>query len=125
MNAEAIQEMSKSELVEKVLATGKRATALAHKHKATIRRVGIAFAGSATAAASGLICGAVEIKMPTLPKTKVRTDLAAAVAVTGLNAAGIFGDDGLAEVIQAGAYAAYGHGMGRIAEAALRKRGVK
>lgn len=123
VNVEAIAEMSKSELADRLVATAKRAHSVVQRNKVLIRRVGFVAAGSAVAAVTGLALGGIEIKMPTLPKTKIRSDLAYSAAVTAANLAGVFGDAG--EIIQASAYAAEGHGFGRISEAALRKRGVK
>lgn len=122
MNAIALQELPKSELVHKVLAHASHARHLAVKHKGEMKRIGTHLVQSTTAAVVGLGCGGLELKLPHIPKTKVRTDLALASLLALANVFDVF--DAGAPIAQSASDALTGHGMGRFGEALLRKHGV-
>lgn len=119
---DALKTMSKEELVQKAYASGRRALATFQKHEKMIKHVGMSLAGDAAATGTGLLCGGIQLKLPTIPKTRFRTDLAAAAALSLLNLSNVMGD--ATPIFQASAHAFTGHGMGRISEAFLRARGV-
>jgi hypothetical protein len=122
MNAIALQELPKSELVHKVLAHATHARHLAVKHKGELKRIGTHVAQSTTAAVVGFAAGGLELKLRTIPKTKVRTDLALATLLAAANVFDVF--DAGAPLAQSAADALTGHGMGRFGEAFLQKHGV-
>lgn len=123
MNAIALQELPKSELVHKVLAHAHSARHLAQKHKGEMKRIGTHFAQSTTAAVAGIAAGGLQLKLRTIPKTKVRTDLVLATLLAGCNVFDVF--DAGAPIVQSAADALTGHGMGRMAEEFMLKHGVK
>lgn len=48
--------------------------------------------GVAMAAAGGVVAGGLQLKMPTIPRTKLRTDLSLGAALAAAAAGGLFGD---------------------------------
>ena len=123
MNAIALQELPKSELVHKVLAHASSARHIAQKHKGELKRMGTHVAQSATATLFGIAAGGLQLKAKTLPKTKIRTDLFLASLLAAANVFDVF--DGGAPLAQSAADALTGHGMGRMAEEFMLKHGVK
>jgi|SRR6185369_7940700 len=122
MNAIELQELPKSELVQKVLGHATHARHLAAKHRGEIKRVGTHIAQSVTATVVGGVCGVLQVKLPTIPKTKFRTDLLLASGLALANVFDVF--DAGAPLAQSAADALTGHGVGRFAEEFLRKHGV-
>lgn len=118
-----LQELSKQELIEKVQGHAKRALAAYQQHRGTIRRVGMLAAQNTAAVAAGVLCGGLEIKMRTIPKTRVRTDLVLASGIALANLANVFGD--ATPIFQSSADAFTGHGVGRGTEKFLLSKGVR
>lgn len=119
---EALKSMSKEELVQKAHSTAQRAVATYRKHQAMIKHVGMSVAGDAAAVGTGLFCGALELKLPRLPKTQLRTDLLAAGGLSLINLTNVMGE--ATPIFQAAAHAFTGHGMGRVSEKFLLSKGV-
>jgi hypothetical protein len=124
MNAQALAltELPKSELVHRYLAKVHHVRHLATKHKAEAQRIGTHLVQSTTAAVVGFAAGGLELKLRTIPKTKIRTDLALAFLLSGANAFNVF--EAGSVIAQSAADALTGHGMGRFGEELLKKHGV-
>ncbi|HEX6276088.1 MAG TPA: hypothetical protein VFZ53_23770 [Polyangiaceae bacterium] len=92
---EKYAELSKTELLERYAGLKTRATNMLGKHRETIKHVGFTFMGQGASAVTGGMYALVERKAPsllTVPRTKVPTATVAALALSGLNCARVFGD---------------------------------
>lgn len=83
--------LSKPELAQKLAAAREGFKRLKVREHA--QRGARTLIGGALAATGGGIAGALQSKMPLIPKTKVPTDLAAGAVVLGLVAADVFGSE--------------------------------
>lgn len=83
--------LSKSELAEKLARLKTAAKNLKVREHA--QRTGRTLVGGALAATGGGIAGALQSKLPLIPKTKISTDLAGGAVLLGLVAADVFGSD--------------------------------
>lgn len=124
--AEKLDELSKHELVQQ-LARAKSAHAnFVKTHKGTIKRVATVAACTAVAAGSGAAAGLLELKMPLVPKTKLRIDLLVSGVLSLANVAGVAADEEvIGRVIQSSSDALGGHAWGRMAEKFALSKGVK
>lgn len=93
------------------------------KHKATAKHAGVTVICGTLAAAGGGLAGLAAVKMPHVPKTKVRTDLALGAVIGAATAAGLF--DEHAPMVGAVAHGLLGYGMGDVVKAKLLASGVK
>ncbi len=93
------------------------------KHKAVAKHAGKTVVAGAAAAAGGAIAGGLAVKMPHIPKTKLRTDLVLGAAVGGACAFGVF--DEHSETVGALAHGLIGYGTGDAVKTALLARGVR
>jgi len=93
------------------------------KHKQNAKHVGKTVIGAVLSSAGGATAGALSLKLPTLPKTKVRTDLVLGGVIAGAVAAGVLEE--LSD--QAGAFAQgmLGFATGDMTRQQLLKMGWK
>lgn len=120
--AERLEEMSKSDLVQRLANIKARAQNVAKNNKTAIKRFGLVAAQYSVSAVTGVVLGLVETKMHSIPGTKIRFDALGAFALSGLNAAGV--SEELLPVFQSSADAMNGHAWGRMGEAFARRHGV-
>jgi hypothetical protein len=116
-----LRELPKGELVHKILAAGQRRLAAVKRDKKLYKRMGLVALQGVVAGIAGGVAGGLEIKMPTLGKTPIRTDLLLATAISGMNMIDVF-EEGT-PLAQSASDALTGHGVGRMAEKFLRQRG--
>lgn len=109
-----LNELSKHEVVEQLARLKARGNAVLDKHKGSIKRIALVTASSAVSAGTGIALGLLELKQPTIPKTKVRIDVAGATVLSLLNATGV--TEEMLPIVQSAADAMNGHGFGRMAE---------
>ena len=93
------------------------------KHKATAKHAGTTIVCGVLASAGGAAAGLLAVKMPHLPKTKVRTDLALGAAIGAATAVGLF--DEHAPMVGALAHGLLGYGTGDAVKAKLLASGMK
>ncbi len=93
------------------------------KHKAVAKHAGITLACSALASVGGAVAGLAAVKMPHLPKTKLRTDLVLGALIGGATAAGVF--DEAAAMVGAVAHGLLGYGTGDAVKQKLLASGMK
>lgn len=93
------------------------------KHKAVAKHAGATIVAGVAAAAGGVTAGLMAVKLPHLPKTKIRTDLTVGALTAGAVAAGVFDEHGAA--VGALAHGLIGYGMGDVTKQALLARGMK
>lgn len=93
------------------------------KHKATAKHAGATVIGGIAAGAGGATAGFMAVKMPHLPKTKIRTDLTVGAITAAAVAAGVFDEHGAS--VAALAHGLIGYGMGDVTKQALLARGMK
>lgn len=93
------------------------------KHKASAKHAGVTVIGGLLASAGGGAAGVAAVKMPHLPKTKIRTDLAVGTAIAVGVAMGVF--DEHSQHVGAFAQGMLGYGTGDAVKQALLARGVK
>lgn len=86
-----LSQLSKSELVSKLARLREGAKRLKVREHA--QRAGRTLVGGALAATGGGIAGALQSKMPVIPKTKISSDLAAGGILLGLVASDVFGNE--------------------------------
>lgn len=126
MSAQAIaarlEEMSKHEVVQQLANLKARGQGALNKHKASIKRIGLVTAQGAVSTMTGVALGLIELKQPTIPKTKLRVDVTGALALSLLNASGV--TEEMLPIFQSAADAMNGHGWGRMSEAFFEKKGV-
>jgi hypothetical protein len=112
--ASRLEELSKHEVVEQLARYKARGSAIIQKHKGAIKRVSLVTACSAVSMVTGVAFGLLELKQPTIPKTKIRIDVAGASLLSLANALGA--TDELLPIVQSAADAMNGHGWGRYGE---------
>jgi len=93
------------------------------KHKAVAKHALVTVGCSAVAGVGGAAAGLAAVKMPHLPKTKVRTDLAVGAVVGLATAAGMF--DEHAAWASALAHGFIGYGTGDVVKQKLLASGMK
>lgn len=93
------------------------------KHKATAKHAGVTVVCGILASAGGGLAGIAAVKMPHLPKTKIRTDLALGAAIGAATAVGLF--DEHAPMVAAVAHGLLGYGTGDAVKAKLLASGMK
>jgi len=93
------------------------------KHKATAKHAGVTVIGGLLASAGGGVAGVAAVKMPHLPKTKIRTDLAVGTAIAVGVAMGVF--DEHSQHVGAFAQGMLGYGTGDAVKQAMLAKGVK
>lgn len=121
--AEKLDELSKHELVQQ-LARMKNAHAnFVKEHKGAIKRAFTTVICGTVAAGAGVGAGLLELKMPTIPKTKFRTDIAASSLLALANVAGV--TDELAPFVQSASDSLSGAGWSRLSEKFFEKKGIK
>lgn len=118
-----MNDLSKHELVQLAAKAKAGMHKFKHEHGTWIKRVGIIFASSAVTTGVGVGLGFLELKMPRIPKTRVRLDSLGALALTAVNASGVMGEAMF--VTQSAADAMNGHSFGRYGEEFFAKHGVR
>jgi hypothetical protein len=93
------------------------------KHKAAAKHGLMTVACGAVASTAGALAGLAAVKMPHLPKTKVRTDLALGALVGTATALGLF--DEAAQLAGAFAHGLLGYGTGDAVKQKLLASGMK
>lgn len=93
------------------------------KHKAAAKHAGKTIIAGIAAGAGGAIAGGLAVKLPHLPKTRIRTDLTVGALIGGACAMGVF--DEHSEAVGALAHGLIGYGTGDAVKGALLARGVK
>lgn len=93
------------------------------KHKATAKHAGVSIVCGVLASAGGAAAGLAAVKMPHLPKTKIRTDLSIGAALGVATAAGVF--DEHAPMVAAVAHGFIGYGTGDVVKQKLLAGGMK
>ncbi len=93
------------------------------KHKATAKHAGVTLVCSALASVGGATAGLLAVKLPHLPKTKVRSDLALGAVIGAATAAGLF--DEHAPMVGAIAHGLLGYGTGDAVKQKLLAGGMK
>jgi hypothetical protein len=93
------------------------------KHKQSAKHAGATVIGGLMASAGGGVAGVAAVKMPHLPKTKIRTDLALGTAIAAGVALGVFDEHG--PHVAAFAQGMLGYGTGDSVKQALLAKGVK
>lgn len=93
------------------------------RHKETAKHVGKTLIGTVVASAGGATGGALSVKVPHIPKTKVRTDLALGAVIGAATAAGVFDEHGSA--VAAFAHGLLGFGVGDVVRAKMLAAGMK
>jgi len=93
------------------------------KHKETAKHAGKTIVSGIAAGAGGALAGGLAVKMPHVPKTKIRTDLALGGAIGAACAVGMF--DEHSEHVAALAHGLIGYGTGDATKTALLARGMK
>jgi hypothetical protein len=93
------------------------------KHKQVAKHAGVTVVCGLLASAGGAAAGLAAVKMPHLPKTKIRTDLALGAVIGAATAAGMF--DEHAPMVGAVAHGLIGYGTGDAVKAKLLASGVK
>lgn len=92
------------------------------KHKAAAKQAGKTVVCGLAAAGGGAIAGAMAVKLPHIPKTKIRTDLVVGAVIGGAVAAGMLEEHG--EAVGALAHGLIGYGTGDAVKQALLARGM-
>jgi len=118
-----MDELSKHELVELAAKAKAGVHKFKHEHGGTIKRVGMIAAQSTVASVTGVGLGFLELKMPRIPKTRVRVDSVGALLLTLVNATGVMEE--MLPISQSCADAMNGHSFGRYGEAFFLKHGVR
>lgn len=93
------------------------------KHKATAKHAGVTVVCGALAGVGGALAGLAAVKLPHVPKTKVRTDLALGAIIGVATAAGMF--DEHAAMVGAVAHGLLGYGTGDAVKQKLLASGMK
>jgi hypothetical protein len=93
------------------------------KHKAAAKHAGVTVIGGLLASAGGAAAGVAAVKMPHLPKTKIRTDLVVGTGISIGVAMGVF--DEHSQHVGAFAQGMLGYGTGDAVKQALLAKGVK
>jgi hypothetical protein len=93
------------------------------KHKATAKHAGVTVVCGVLASVGGATAGLLAVKLPHVPKTKVRTDLALGAAIGAATAAGMF--DEHAQMVAALAHGLLGYGTGDATKQKLLASGMK
>lgn len=93
------------------------------RHKAQAKHVGKTVIGAVLSSAGGASAGVLSLKLPTLPKTKVRTDLVLGGVIAGAVAAGVLEE--LSESASAFAQGMLGFATGDMTRQQLLKMGWK
>jgi hypothetical protein len=120
---EKLDTLSKHELVEMAAKAKAHVHHFKARHGGTIKRVGMLTAQSAVTTATGIALGALELKMPRIPKTRIRFDSVGAALLTLVNATGVMEE--FLPISQSAADAMNGHAWGRYGEAFFLKHGVR
>lgn len=93
------------------------------KHKQSAKHAGVTVIGGVLASAGGGVAGALAVKFPHVPKTKIRTDLVVGTAISLGVAVGLF--DEHSQHVGAFAQGMLGYGTGDTVKQALLAKGVK
>lgn len=93
------------------------------RHKAQAKHVGKTVVGAVLSSAGGAAAGVLSLKLPNIPKTKVRTDLVVGGLIAGAVAAGVF--DEMSEQAGAVAQGMLGFATGDMTRQQLLKMGWK
>ena len=93
------------------------------KHKAVAKHAGATVIDGIAASAGGGTAGVMAVKLPHLPKTKVRTDLVVGSAIGVAVAVGFF--DELGRHVAAFAHGMLGYGTGDAVKQTLLAKGMK
>jgi len=93
------------------------------KHKATAKHAGATVIDGVAASAGGGTAGVMAVKLPHLPKTKLRTDLVVGSVIGAAVAVGFF--DELGRHVAAFAHGMLGYGTGDAVKQALLAKGMK
>ncbi len=93
------------------------------KHKAAAKHAGVTAVGSVVACAGGAAAGVAAVKLPFIPKTKIRTDLAVGTAIAVGVAMGVF--DEHSQSVGAFAQGMLGYGTGDAVKKAMLAKGIK
>jgi hypothetical protein len=120
---ERLDALSKHELVEIAAKAKAGVHHFKHKHGSTIKRVGMIFAQTTVATVVGAGFGLLELKMPRIPKTRIRFDSIGALVLSGVNATGVFEE--MLPLAQSAADSMTGHASGRYSEEFFVKHGVR
>lgn len=120
--ANKLDELSKHELVQKLARLENRRQTFLKEHGAAINRFLQVGVQSTLAATTGAALGLLELKMPHIPKTKLRIDTVVGGALALANMAGA--TDGALPYVQSISDAMTGHGFGRMSEAFASAHGV-
>jgi hypothetical protein len=93
------------------------------KHKAVAKHAGVSVVCGVLASAGGALAGLAAVKLPHIPKTKVRTDLVLGGLIGAATAAGVF--DEHAPMVAAVAHGLLGYGTGDAVKQKLLASGMK
>ncbi len=117
---ERLKEIPKSDLVTKV--ANMRATMARYRVKEHAVRGAKAVVGTLAAGAGGVVAGGLQLKLPHIPKTPIRTDLAGAALLAGACAINLF-DEMTPHVLDI-AKGMAGAGMSEVTKSFLKAHGV-
>lgn len=115
----ALAEKSKTDLMKHVMSIKSGLT----RHKEKAKHAGTTVLQGVLASAGGATAGVLAVKVPHLPKTKVRTDLAIGTVVGIVAAAGLL--DETSPFAAAFAQGMLGYGVGDMTKTALLAHGWK
>jgi hypothetical protein len=121
--AHKLDELSKHELVQKLARFENKRQAFVKEHGHTVKRILQVSLQSTLAATTGVALGLLELKLPHIPKTKVRFDTVVGGALALANMAGV--TEEALPYVQSISDAMTGHGAGRMAEHFAETHGVK
>jgi hypothetical protein len=121
--AHKLDELSKHELVQKLARLENKRQAFMKEHGHALKRALTVGIQTTLAAGTGAGLGLLELKMPHIPKTKVRWDTVVGGALSLLNVAGV--TEEALPFVQSVSDAMTGHGFGRMSEHFAETHGVK